>query len=96
MSGVVAKDVNQNYYFWQAVMSLQNDVMVEHSSVESMNSLQTQSGLSGASPLTLNPGATPVSRPESTSAQQNHKKVKNRPLIWKVNSLPSQYGVAIF
>jgi hypothetical protein len=58
-------------------MSVQNDVMVEPSSVESVNSLHTQSGLSGASPLTLNPGSTPVSRPESTSSQQNHKKVKS-------------------
>jgi hypothetical protein len=68
-------------------MSLQNDVMVEHSSVESMNSLHTQSGLSDASPLTLNPGATPVSRPESTSSQQNHKKVKDKPHIWKINQV---------
>ncbi|KDR17618.1 zinc finger protein 235-like isoform X1 [Zootermopsis nevadensis] len=60
-----------------AVMSLQNDVMVEHSSVESMNSVHTHSGLSGTSPLTLNPGATPVSRPESASSQQNHKKLKS-------------------
>ncbi|XP_069691935.1 zinc finger protein 235-like [Periplaneta americana] len=47
-------------------MSLQNDAMVEHSSVESVNSVDT------ASPLTLTPG----SRPESTSSQQSNKKLK--------------------
>jgi hypothetical protein len=58
-------------------MSVQDDVMVEHSSVESVNSAHTQSGLSGTSPLTVNPGATPASRLESTSTQQNHKKLKS-------------------
>jgi hypothetical protein len=57
-------------------MSIQNDAVVEHSSVESMNSLHTQSGLSDTSPLTLNPGTTPISRPEGTSSQHTHKKVK--------------------
>jgi hypothetical protein len=56
-------------------MSVQNDAVVEHSSVESVNSLHTQSGLSDTSPLTLDPGTTPVSRPESTSTQHTHKKV---------------------
>lgn len=93
-SGTVAKDVNQNC-FWQAVMSLQNDVMVEHSSVESMNSVHTHSGLSGTSPLTLNPGATPVSRPESASSQQNHKKVKDVTHL-EDNLVPSQYEVTRF
>jgi hypothetical protein len=57
-------------------MSVQNDAVVEHSSVESVNSMHTQSGLSDTSPLTLNPGTTPISRPESTSAEHIHKKVK--------------------
>lgn len=64
-------------------MSVQNDAVVEHSSVESVNSLHTQSGLSDTSPLTLNPGSTPVSRPESTSTQHTHKKVKCMTCIWK-------------
>jgi chitodextrinase len=64
-------------------MSVQNDVMVEHSSVESVNSAHTQSGLSGSSSLTVNPEATPPSRLESTSMQQNHKKVIDKIHIWK-------------
>lgn len=59
----------------QPVISIQNDAVVEHSSVESMNSLHTQSGLSDTSPLTLNPGTTPISRPEGASIQHIHKKV---------------------
>ncbi|XP_023727059.1 zinc finger and BTB domain-containing protein 47 isoform X2 [Cryptotermes secundus] len=61
----------------QVVMSVQNDAVVEHSSVESVNSLHAQSGLSDTSPLTLNPGTTPVSRPEGTSMQHTHKKLKS-------------------
>ena len=57
-------------------MSVQNDVMVEHSSVESVNSAHTQSGLSGSSSLTVNPEATPPSRLESTSMQQNQSELE--------------------
>jgi hypothetical protein len=79
----LVKDLEQNLCFWQAVMSVQNDVMVEHSSVESVNSAHTQSGLSGTSSLSVNPGAVRTSRLDSTSAQQNHKKVLNELHVWK-------------
>jgi len=71
------------FVFRQAVMSVQADVMVEHSSLENVNSAHTQSGLSGTSSLTVNPGTTPASRLESTSTQQNHKKVFDKLHIWK-------------
>jgi hypothetical protein len=77
------RDLEWKLCFWQAVMSVQDDVMVEHSSVESVNSAHTQPGLGGTSSLSVNPEATPASRLESTSTQQNHKKVIDKVYIWK-------------
>jgi len=77
------RDLEWKLCFWQAVMSVQDDVMVEHSSVESVNSTHTQSGLGGTSSLSVNPGAAPASRLESTSTQENHKKVIDKLHVWK-------------
>jgi hypothetical protein len=77
-------------------MSVQDDVLVEHSSVESVNSALTQSGLSGTSSLAVNPGATPSSRIESTSTQQNHKKVIAKLYVWKLRQWHHDLGFRSF